>query len=60
MLRTLIGAIILFINIQDNMHLYNDIGDASSSLWGSTSSYVMHKFADTKKWVFFEKRVSQS
>ena len=22
-----------------NMHLYVDIGDASSSLWGSTSSY---------------------
>ena len=37
---TLIGAIILFINIQVglNMHLYDDIGDASSSLRGSTSS----------------------
>ena len=23
-----------------NMHLYDDIGDASSSLWGSTSSLV--------------------
>ena len=23
-----------------NMHLYDDIGDASSSLWGSTSSYL--------------------
>ena len=31
------------INIQVglNMHLYVDIGDASSSLWGSTSSYLM-------------------
>ena len=36
----LIGAIILSINIQVglNMHLYVDIGDASSSLRGSTSS----------------------
>ena len=23
-----------------NMHLYDDIGDASSSLWGSTSSLI--------------------
>ena len=23
-----------------NMHLYVDIGDASSSLWGSTSSFI--------------------
>ena len=40
MLCTLIGAIILSINIQVglNMHLYDDIGDASSSLRGSTSS----------------------
>ena len=40
MLDTLIGAIILSINIQVglNMHLYVDIGDVSSSLWGSTSS----------------------
>ena len=39
---TLIGAIILSINIQVglNMHLYDDIGDASSSLRGSTSSYA--------------------
>ena len=39
-LCTLIGAIILSINIQVglNMHLYDDIGDASSSLRGSTSS----------------------
>ena len=37
MLCTLIGAIILSINIQVglNMHLYDDIGDASSSLRGS-------------------------
>ena len=30
------------INIQVglNMHLYVDIGDASSSLWGSTSSFL--------------------
>ena len=29
------------INIQVglNLHLYDDIGDASSSLWGSTSSF---------------------
>ena len=41
MLCTLIGAIILSINIQVglNMHLYDDIGVASSSLRGSTSSY---------------------
>ena len=38
------------INIQVglNMHLYVDIGNASSSLWGSTSSFaianVIHKF----------------
>ena len=40
MLCTLIGAIMLSINIQVglNMHLYDDIGDASSSLRGSTSS----------------------
>ena len=41
MLCTLIGAIILSINIQVglNMHLYDYIWDASSSLWGSTSSF---------------------
>ena len=41
MLCTLIGAIILSINIQEglNMHLYDGIGDASSSLRESTSSY---------------------
>ena len=41
MLGTLIGAIILSINIQVglNMDLYDDIGDASSSLRGSTSSF---------------------
>ena len=40
MLFTLVGAFILSINIQVglNMHLYDDIGDASSSLRGSTSS----------------------
>ena len=27
------------IQVSRNMHLYVDIGDASSSLWGSTSSY---------------------
>ena len=26
-----------------NMHLYVDIGDASSSLWGSTSSFILEK-----------------
>ena len=25
-----------------HMHLYVDIGDASSSLWGSTSSYILY------------------
>ena len=42
MLCTLIGAIILSINIQVgvNMHLYDDIGDALSSLRGSTSSFL--------------------
>ena len=42
MLCTLIGAIILSINIQVglNMHLYDDIRGASSSLRGSTSSYL--------------------
>ena len=41
MLCTLIGAIILSINIQVGliMHLYDDIGDASSTLRGSTSSF---------------------
>ena len=41
MLCTLIGAIILSINVQVdlNMHLFDDIGDASSSLRGSTSSF---------------------
>ena len=40
MLCRLFGAIILSINIQLglNMHLYDDIGDASSSFRGSTSS----------------------
>ena len=46
MLCTLIGAIILSINIQVglNMHLYDDIGDASSSLRGSTSSCLPYAF----------------
>ena len=55
------------INIQVglNMHLYVDIGDASSSLWGSTSSYVLEQAPALylKNWkilvlfkiVFFEK-----
>ena len=40
-LCTLIGAIILSINIQVglNVHLYDDIGDSSSSIRGSTSSF---------------------
>ena len=43
MLCTLIGAIILFRNIHVglDMHLSDDIGDASSSLRGSTSSYLL-------------------
>ena len=47
MLCTLIGAIILFINIQVglDMHLYDDIGDASSSLRGSTSSFKIEILA---------------
>ena len=38
----IIGAIILSINIQVglNMHLYDDIGNATLSLRGSTSSYI--------------------
>ena len=49
MLCTLIGAIILSINIQVglNMHLYDDIGDAadaSSSVRGSTSSLWSYLF----------------
>ena len=52
MLCTLIGAIILSINIQVglNMHLY-DIGDASSSLRGSTSSWAIsaHHFGSECK-----------
>ena len=44
MLCTLISAIILSINIQVglNMHPYDDIGDASSSLRGSTSSVKLN------------------
>ena len=42
------------INIQVglNMHLYVDIGDASSSLWGSISSYVLKKqlVLNTSSW----------
>ena len=58
MLYTLIAAIILSINIQVglNMHLYDDIGDASSSHWESTSTlslcadllYIFY-------WIIFEK-----
>ena len=49
MLCTLIFAIILSINIQVglNMHLYDDIGDASLSLRGSTTSFlgkIIHDF----------------
>ena len=42
MLCTLIGAIILFINIQVglNMHLHDDIGNASPFLRGTTSSLI--------------------
>ena len=45
MLCTMIGAIILSINIQVglNMYPYDFIGDASSSLWGSTSSLKFEK-----------------
>ena len=55
MLCTLIGAIILSINIQVglNMHLCDDIEDASSSLRGLTSSLRKQLFIkitfDTKK-----------
>ena len=46
MLCTLVGAIILSINIQVglNMPPYDDIEDASSSLRGSTSSFVAYDF----------------
>ena len=52
MLFTLIGGIILSISIQVglNMHLYDDIGDASSSLRGSTSSCRLRSY---KKGCFF-------
>ena len=56
MLCTLIGAIVLSINIHVglDMHLYDDIGDASSSLRGSTSSlkYLlkMNFFNNLKAW----------
>ena len=45
MLCTLIGAIILSINIQVglNMHLYDDIRDASSSIRESTPSSLLKK-----------------
>ena len=45
MLCTMIVAIILSINIQVglNMHLYDDIGDASSYLRGSTSIFFVGK-----------------
>ena len=32
------------IQVALNMHLYDDIGDASSSLWGSTSSIIFVNF----------------
>ena len=40
--QLVIGAIILSINIQVglDMYPYDDIGDAPSSLWGSTSSFI--------------------
>ena len=43
MLCTMIGAIILSksIHVGLNMHLYDDIGDASSSLRASTSSFII-------------------
>ena len=31
----------IIIQVGLNMHLYVDIGDASSSLWGSTSSFII-------------------
>ena len=34
-----------------NMHLFVDIGDASSSLWGSTSSYIVF-FFDSKQCLY--------
>ena len=57
MLCTLIGAIILSINIQVglNMHLYEDIGDASSSLRGSTSSFLGKIIHDFLRCLFHDK-----
>ena len=45
MLCTLIGAIILSLNIQVvlNMHQYDDIGDVSLSLRGSTSGFELNQ-----------------
>ena len=42
------------INIQVglNMHLYVDIGYASSSLWGSTSSYISNHHYDVNQVIF--------
>ena len=34
------------IQVGRNMHLYDDIGDASSSLWGSTSSWIFFGLTD--------------
>ena len=52
LLCTLIGAIILSINIQVglNMHLYDDIGDASSSFWGSIISSFNF---ESEKYLYF-------
>ena len=39
-----------------NMHLYVDIGDASSSLWGSTSSFSLYLSFLSHVSVFQEKK----
>ena len=56
MLCTLIGAIILSINIHVglDMHLYDDIGDASSSLRGSTSSFIYFSVKNEQMLNFFD------
>ena len=35
-----------------NMHLYADIGDASSSLWGSTSSFNVVAISVAVEYIF--------
>ena len=62
LLYTLIGAIILSINIQVglNVHLYDDIGDASSSLRGLMSIFLMVEDITKKLDAIEDKRIFRS